>query len=244
MAFRLISNMHYTVVACKNPRKKQQSLSIQMCALDDSTVLADYGLFPLAHPWKIVGVACFCEEVFTLSDDTYLPVQSPFVSPPFAKLLLFQFVLEGRDDTNRVKLYMVVPTDYLYPKPNQRSNEVIPWSSWGPHNTRCFLGEIFSESVHMFRVCTSTSILDFNQHDIARDLSNGTVQGICTEPTVYPKVKGFFRSNGMFKEDLVTSLPYRIVEHRIKWGHYCDPEYHLDDCIVVTDRVRTAHTFI
>jgi hypothetical protein len=80
--------------------------------------------------------------------------------------------------------------------------------------------------------------MDFNQIDIARDKCLGNNEDIWDQATVVPK------SRGVFKEELTSFLPFRIVKHRISPVAFSYPTLRLDDCIIVTGNGASVNTFI
>jgi hypothetical protein len=69
--------------------------------------------------------------------------------------------------------------------------------------------------------------MDFNPIDIARDQCLGNDENIVTEATIIPK------STGVFKEDVISSLPFRVIKHRIPSNLVWCYNLRLDDCMVV-----------
>jgi hypothetical protein len=77
--------------------------------------------------------------------------------------------------------------------------------------------------------------MDFNPTDIARDICRGNGGAIQHQATVLPK------SMGLFNDDLVTRLPYRVVNHRIPSDELERPIFLLDDCIFVLEGEDLKH---
>jgi hypothetical protein len=103
--------------------------------------------------------------------------------------------------------------------------------------------EFFPNMVYHTRLITDTSVLDFNQLDIARDIARGRFDDIVQEPSVIPwkgeslpyskkdfrDVRAYekhLHGHLVFENDIITSLPYREVGHGVleplKLGHYPD----------------------
>jgi len=114
----------------------------------------------------------------------------------------------------------------------------LPWKDWGAENTRCFFQlflpkkQIVTNTVYHNCFVTPTSVFDFNQFDIARDIARGELEGIIQEPSVIRKegnLRPFseeeFPDKGdheyhrdehlVFQEDIISTLPYREIRHGV-----------------------------
>ena len=144
----------------------------------------------MASPFKLNAIKCCAEEVSSLDGKSYVPIQGPSASNPVCKLLVFRvWICNERDSETYRDFYIIVPTERLFfisMKLKKSPDEIVPWTEWGPPNARCLMGDTIYElgGVHVFRACTQKYILDFNQVDIARDLSRGLKENIITEPTI------------------------------------------------------------
>jgi hypothetical protein len=230
----LISPSHYTIVSRQNPREESEGNTIQVRMLEGNQLVANYELPPFA--WTIAAVTCSAEATSKLDGDSTFPFQSPFISAPCPKLLLFNIKL-----TKGPSLDLVVLSTCFFPTPDQfgtSPDKTIPWSAWGPQNTRLFVDGGFGPSVHMYRICTADSVMDFNPIDIARDICLGNEEYIQQEATILPKAMD------LFEEDVITRLPYRLVKHRIPSDEFSRATIGLDDCIFVLEEGKRVHSFL
>jgi hypothetical protein len=187
----------------------------------DGQTIASFMLPSLA---RSIEEAYRCVELAsTLGSDSFMPYQSPFISPPYPKLLLFKIF----DDEGNIVDIVILNALFLSCRLQfeRFPDSIVPWESWGPSNTRCFL-EPLDYSVHMYRVCSSEFMMDFNPIDISRGLCLGGDKVIWTEDTVIPE------SEETFEETLSTSLPFRMVKHRIPTNA---SDTHLDDCMFMIE---------
>jgi len=241
--FRLISPARYVVATRQHPKEGLGGCALQVRMIEGDQLIATYNL-PAFAPQLVLGVTlCRSEMTSKIESDTTFPFQAPFTSPPYPKLLLFHFMLVGGPDSTpgAYAFHMVVLSTCFFPTPEQLKpwpNNTIPWSVWGEHNSRIFLKTEFGPSVHMHRICTSDSVMDFNPIDIARDLCLGNEEDIWNQATIIPKVRG------LFKEDVTTRLPFRVGRHRISNKELSYPTYRLDDCILVTEAGKLVHSFL
>lgn len=99
------------------------------------------------------------------------------------------------------------------------TSTIVPWSAWGQKNTRWAVDAGLRPSLgprcYGTRVLLPDRLLDFNCLDVARDLNHVAVTGRDQysgnlvgrdSPTLHP-------AGSVFREDVVSELPYREVKH-------------------------------
>lgn len=238
------------------------------------TLIASYALPTLTYTRHLGMALSRVEVTSSITTDSFHPHAHPFISPAYPKILLFHFVMiGGGSPTQRqsplrdsMLLNMVVLTNTFFPTPEQMRpypDKIIPWSAWGPASTRCFLNKSIGVSVHMYRVCTSDLVMDFNPFPIERELClrqstihppslSQTLSGllfrnakediddddIITQPTLIPKAAG------IFTEEITSSLPFRITKHRIKMDAFTYPTIRLGETLVVTEGEKAVHSYL
>ncbi|OJA18339.1 hypothetical protein AZE42_06206 [Rhizopogon vesiculosus] len=111
---------------------------------------------------------------------------------------------------------------------------VVPWSSWGPHNSRCFPLDRDRSSqavsgVGGFRIIqligTRMHMADFNPSAVARGVGK-----IVREPTTIP-----IGSMNSFTEDVTTYLPYvEVVNNDHEFGTLWDIILDEDKMLIIT----------
>ncbi|KAI0089533.1 hypothetical protein BDY19DRAFT_109088 [Irpex rosettiformis] len=99
------------------------------------------------------------------------------------------------------------------------SPSIIPWDSWGPRNSRCFLDKdscIPANFGHRI-LRPNFRLLDFNRLEIARDLQRAgkTYPASSRDPLRHEKSFRLFRSDKAFKDldDVSMGTNERIVRH-------------------------------
>jgi hypothetical protein len=117
----------------------------------------------------------------------------------------------------------------------------VPWSSWGPHNSRCFLlesdrpgasSEFGVGGSRVIRVVnTRMHMANFNPSAVARGIGN-----VVREPTTILK-----RSMDSFTEDVTTYLPYvEVVNNDRNFDHSLCCLKLDEEKIVLFTRTNTA----
>jgi hypothetical protein len=97
----------------------------------------------------------------------------------------------------------------------------LQWSQWGPQNTRCFDDLIGQDEIkqgispNYNHLVTPTTVYDFNSLTIVRDISRGQLEGIFSRPSVITSKNAPDKLPSIFEEDIVSTLPFRKLGHRI-----------------------------
>jgi hypothetical protein len=228
-SFRIIDAQYFVMVARSSSDPTTESeLHIHVGAFGRKQPAVLFELPELYDDWHIENVMCYSRESSSMGRGTFAPYKKPF-GPSFQdELIIFHFQIKSLRPSTRKFTIIIEPGVMVSFARNARDCPVIPWKDWGVKHTRCFLDmdldirrQEFNEEnayvkVYQQRLMTAMDILDFNQLDIARDLSRGRPEGIIHEASFIPSPTNEGTDLGIFTETVVSQLPYRKTPHRIQ----------------------------
>src|SRR6185437_6856884 len=103
-------------------------------------------------------------------------------------------------------LSIVVNIKTLLREPEPYLDKYLPWLVWGEANTRCFDEVLYyGSNIAMYRIATSSAVLDFNPNEIERDSYEGRTEGIVV-------VESKVHNPSLVAKEVWPRLPYRKVE--------------------------------
>lgn len=211
----LISESRFLVLHRKTSLLRQQLHIAIRETRGDGPPICFFQLPDIKGECRISSVKLLCQAISSSASDTLHETPEPFRQPLALHIVVVHLTLVTASNVEE-KVIFVVPQASFFPTRAQlehlssKDQNGVLWDAWGPDNARIFLNTLppnWNGVVHGYKLVVPSAVLDFNQLSIARDLARGEAEGIITEATMIPKVRGIFDC------DVMSRLPYRLSAH-------------------------------